>query len=86
MQFAKQVKDLNLSIQNNKNRVVVFLHNLIWWLPLFLVLLKVVDHRSGTILFFILTTTRAIINVYRNNFMKLEDAIHFPFRGPETYK
>ena len=40
----------------------------------------VVDYRTGFILLFWLIVIKAIINVYRNNFLTLEQGERFPLR------
>lgn len=64
------------------NRVIFIVYNLIWWLPLVLTILKVIDYRTGLVFFFVITAIRAIVNVYRNNFLSSEQAEVFPLRAP----
>jgi len=42
----------------------------------------IMDYRAGTIAFFIVIIIRAIANLYRTNFLALEQAERFPLRIP----
>ncbi|MDH5229655.1 MAG: hypothetical protein OEY38_06330 [Gammaproteobacteria bacterium] len=64
------------------NSIVVVIYNFVWWIPIALPLLELTDYRLGAMIFFVVTLTRAFINFYRMNRLTLEQAIHFPFRGP----
>ena len=64
------------------NRLVFIAYNLIWWLPIVLGFLKVIDYRTAFIAFFAITIIRAIANLIRNNILTLEQAEIFPFRAP----
>jgi len=39
------------------------------------------DYRTGFIAFFVVVTIRAVANLYRNNFLTLEQAEIFPLRA-----
>jgi hypothetical protein len=41
-----------------------------------------IDYRAGFVSFFVLIIVRAVANVYRNNFLTLEQAERFPLRVP----
>jgi hypothetical protein len=64
------------------NRIITITYNVVWWLPLVLVLTKAIDYRAGSTAFFAITILRAIANAYRNNVLKGEQAERFPFRAP----
>ena len=85
MQFAWQMKKLDNYVSSKPsllNRLIVFFYNLVWWAPIALPFFGVVDFRTGSILFIVITTIRAGANSYRVNVLKLESAEIFPFRGP----
>jgi hypothetical protein len=64
------------------NRLTVIAYNLVWWAPIVLGFFKVIDYRTGFIAFFIVTIVRAMANLIRNNLLKPEQALNFPFRAP----
>ena len=64
------------------HKVVTIIYNLIWWVPLVLVLTKVIDYRTGSISFAAITLFRAAANLYRNNLLPLERGESFPLRSP----
>ena len=49
-----------------------------WWIPI--ILAFTVDYYTGFIAFFIVVIIRAAANLYRNNFLTLEQAEIYPFR------
>jgi hypothetical protein len=57
-------------------------YNLVWWAPLVLSLIRIIDYRTGLIAFFVVTIIRAAANLYRNNVLTLEQAEVFPLRAP----
>jgi len=50
--------------------------------PIILAFTTIIDYRTGFIAFFVIILTRAIANLYRNNFLTLEQAEIYPFRIP----
>jgi hypothetical protein len=64
------------------NRLIMIAYNLIWWAPIALGFLKVIDYRTAFITFLITTIFRAIVNVIRNNVLTPEQAETFPLRSP----
>lgn len=85
MRFAllRENSDTNELIkQSFANRLIYIGYNIIWWLPILLPIIKVIDYRTGFIAFLIITIFRAIANLYRNNFLTTEQAEHFPLRAP----
>jgi hypothetical protein len=64
------------------SRIIMVTWNVVWWLPIALVLARAIDYRSGTIAFFAVTMARAVANVYRNNVLDPEQAAGFPLRSP----
>ena len=63
-------------------RLVFIGYNVIWWLPLALVLLGVWSYREGAIGFLAITILRALINLYRNNMLSPEAGQRFALRAP----
>jgi hypothetical protein len=85
MQLAwrrKNTTNTVLGKQNFINRYTFRAYNLIYWVPIILPFTKVIDYLTGFMLFFIILIIRATANIYRNNFLKLEQAESFPFRSP----
>ena len=68
--------------QSFTRRLIYIAYNIIWWLPIVLPLIKVIDYRTGFIAFLIVTIFRACANLYRNNILTLEQAESFPLRAP----
>jgi len=64
------------------NRTIFIAYNVIWWIPILLPFTGLINYRTGFIAFFVITVIRAGANVYRNNFLALEQAENFPFRSP----
>ena len=64
------------------HKLVTIIYNLIWWVPLALVLTKVIDYRTGSIAFAAITAFRAAANLYRNNLLPPERGESFPLRSP----
>ena len=63
-------------------RLILFIYNAVWWVPLVLAFTGTIDYQAGFISFFVITFIRAVANVYRNNFIMQEQAEVFPFRSP----
>ncbi len=64
------------------HKLVTIVYNLVWWVPLVLILTKVIDYRMGSIAFASITAFRAVANLYRNNLLPLERGESFPLRAP----
>ena len=64
------------------HKLVTIAYNLVWWVPLILVLTKVIDYRTGSISFGAITLFRAAANLYRNNLLPPERGESFPLRSP----
>ena len=85
MRFAwlKQQSSDSVSVeQSTVNRVIFIAYNAIWWAPIVLRLINVIDYRTGFIAFAAITVLRACANLYRNNVLTPEQAERFPFRAP----
>lgn len=57
-------------------------YNLLFWLPIVLVIVGAIDYRTGAIGILVITAFRAMANAYRTNFLTLEQAEVYPFRIP----
>jgi hypothetical protein len=68
--------------QSFTRRLIYIAYNIIWWLPIVLPLIKVIDYRTGFISFLIVTIFRAFANLYRNNILTPEQAENFSLRAP----
>lgn len=83
MRFAwlqKQSENAVSDEQNTPNRLTYIAYNAVWWIPILLVLIGVIDPAAGFISFTIITVLRLVANLYRNNVMDPEQAVTFPFR------
>jgi hypothetical protein len=64
------------------NRLILVTYNLVWWVPIVLGFVKVIDYLAAFITFLVITVFRAIANVVRNNLLTPEQAETFPLRSP----
>ena len=82
MRFAwKRKKAGQVSVkQSTTNRLIWITYNAVYWIPIILPFTKVIDYNKGFILFFIVIFMRAAANLYRNNFLTLEQGERFPLR------
>jgi len=63
--------------------LVFFLYNIvIYWTAIILPFTRVIDYRTGFIIFFVVIIIRGIANLVRNNILKPEQAERFPLRSP----
>ncbi len=67
--------------QNLADRLVYIAYNLVWWIPIVLVIFKIIDYRTAFIALFVLTLIRAVVNLYRNNVLNPKQAERFPLRA-----
>ena len=84
MRFAWINKDSANDVpteQSSINRVTYIAYNLIWWIPIVLVVIKILDYQTAFIALFVLTVIRAIVNLFRNNVLDPEQAKYFPLRS-----
>ena len=63
-------------------RLIYLGYNVIWWLPVVLVIFGVWSYREGAVGFVVVTVFRALANLYRNNMLPIEAAQRFPLRSP----
>jgi hypothetical protein len=68
--------------QSPVNRLIFIAYNVIWWIPIVLGFTKVIDYRTASIAFLVITIFRALANLFRNNVLKGEQAEYFPLRAP----
>ena len=64
------------------NRLTLIAYNVVWWIPIVLPFIGVIDYRTGFITFFVISLIRGGANLYRNNVLPLEQGVSFPFRSP----
>ena len=84
MRFAWINKDSANDVptkQSSINRVIYIAYNLIWWIPIVLVVIKIIDYQTAFIALFVLTVIRAIVNLFRNNVLNPKQAESFPLRS-----
>lgn len=84
MRFAWINKDSKNAIPSEEstiNRVIYIAYNLIWWIPIVLAVIKIIDYQTAFIALFVLTLVRAVVNLYRNNLLTPEQAVSFPLRS-----
>ncbi len=67
---------------SSAGRLSFFAYNLVWWVPVVLVLLGILSYWAGSIGFLVMSVFRAVANVYRNNVLPIEAAQRFPLRSP----
>jgi hypothetical protein len=67
--------------QSLADRLVYIAYNLVWWIPIVLVIFKIIDYRTAFIALFVLTLIRAVVNLYRNNVLNPKQAERFPLRA-----
>ena len=63
-------------------RLIMVAYNIIWWIPIILTIVRIIDYRTGFITFLIITIIRLIANLIRNNVLTQEQAEKFPLRMP----
>lgn len=68
--------------QSSAKRLIYIAYNVIWWVPIVLPFIGVIDYWTGFVVLFIITLLRAISNMYRNNALSTEQAAYFPLRSP----
>jgi hypothetical protein len=68
--------------QSFASRLIFIAYNLVWWLPILLTFVGIIDYRTGFVAFFAITIIRAGANLYRNNVLTPEQAESLPLRAP----
>lgn len=85
MRFAwlREKSGSDASVQQSlTNRLIFIAYNVVWWIPVVLPFTKVIDYRTGFMVFFAVTFIRAMANLYRNNVLTPEQGESFPLRSP----
>ncbi|MFC2023181.1 hypothetical protein ACFLT5_00385 [Chloroflexota bacterium] len=85
MRFAwlRENSDDRVSVKPSfANRLIFIAYNVVWWIPIVLAFAKIIDYRTGFIAFFVVTITRAAVNLFRINVLTPEQAENFPLRAP----
>lgn len=84
MRFAWITKDSandHPAEESSINRAIYIAYNVIWWIPIVLAVIKIIDYRTAFLALFVLTFIRAVVNLYRNNVLNPEQAVSFPLRS-----
>ena len=85
MRFAwlRENSENTVSIaQSPISRLVYIAYNVVWWIPVVLAVVGIIDYGPAFLAFFVFTLIRAVANLYRNNFLTPEQAEVFPLRSP----
>jgi len=72
---------VKLQVTHPVNLIFV-LYNIVYWLPILLSFTGAIEYQTGSIAFFAVILFRVVANLYRNNFLTLEQAEIYPFRIP----
>ena len=64
------------------NRSVYILYNAVYWVPIILPFLGIIDYQTGFYLLTAVLLTRLVANLYRNNYLSLAQAEVFALRSP----
>ena len=67
--------------QGSASPFIRLIYNAVWWIPVLLPFIGMMDYRTGFITFAIITVIRLIANLYRNNVLTPAQAEIFPFRA-----
>ena len=62
--------------------LIMVVYNVVWWIPIVLPFAKIIDYRTGSIAFLVVTIVRAVANLIRNNVLTPEQGADFPLRAP----
>jgi hypothetical protein len=68
--------------QSLADRLILVVYNVVWWVPVVLPIIGVVDAWTGFIGFALVTAIRLVANLYRNNILPPEQGEFFPLRSP----
>ena len=85
MRFAwlRENSETTVSIEQSLfSRLVYIVYNVVWWIPVVLAVVGIIDYDTAFVAFFVFTLIRAVANLYRNNFLTPEQAEVFPLRSP----
>ena len=64
------------------NRLIYVAYNIVYWVPILLPLLGIIDYSTGFIWLSVVLVARFAANLYMNNALTLEQAEVFPLRSP----
>ena len=64
------------------NRLIYVLYNAVYWAPIILPFLGIIDYQTGFYLLTVVLLIRLIANLYRNNALTLAQAEVFALRSP----
>ena len=67
--------------QSFTRRLIYIAYNIIWWIPIVLAVIKIIDYGTAFIALLVLTGIRANANLYRNNILNPDQAKSFPLRS-----
>lgn len=84
MRFAwlRKMQGLEDPEMSTGARLIYIGYNVIWWLPVAMVILGIWSYREGAVGFVVVTVFRALALLYRNNVLTIEAAQRFPLRAP----
>jgi hypothetical protein len=87
MRFAWQRKksSVQVSVTDEPSllqRLIMIAYNVVWWVPIVLPVVRVIDYPTGFVTFLVVTIIRVTANLLRNNVLKPEQAERFPLRSP----
>lgn len=87
MRFAWQKKKSSNSASTQSEpkpffKLIMVAYNIVWWIPVVLPVIGVIDYRTGFSTFLVVTVVRVAANLFRNNVLKPEHAENFPLRSP----
>jgi nicotinamide riboside transporter PnuC len=84
MRFAWQRENSTDKVsakQSSTGRIIYITYNVVYWLPIVLTIFKVIDYRTGFIMFALILIIRAVANLYRNN-VPTAKGEYFALRSP----
>jgi nicotinamide riboside transporter PnuC len=85
MRFAWQRKNSADEVsakQSSTGWIIYIAYNIVYWLPLLLTVTKIIDYRTGFIMFVLILIIRAAANLYRNNVPTADQGEYFALRSP----
>ena len=87
MRFAWRKKETSNNVatmkgQASTHKLVMTVYNVVWWVPVVLPVIRVIDYRTGFFAFLMIAIIRVAVNMIRNNVLSPEHADAFPLRSP----
>jgi len=87
MRFAWQKRKSSIQVSVTKKpslllELIMIAYNVVWWVPIVLPILRVIDYHTGFIAFLVVTIIRVVANFLRNNVLRPEQSENFPLRAP----